>query len=109
MDSMRSASVMKTYVLHLRIQHSHNAAYLAERFEKTETVYPGLKSHPSHDLFASMINPEYGFGGMMTLDIGSLAKCFNELMQSRRIPSREFRILQNIVQRSRNLYFERFL
>jgi methionine-gamma-lyase len=48
--------------LHLRIQHSHNAAYLAERFEKDglKTVYPGLQSHPSHKLFASMINPEYG-------------------------------------------------
>jgi cystathionine beta-lyase/cystathionine gamma-synthase len=51
MDSMRSASVMKNLrTLHLRIkQHSHNAAYLAERFEKDglKTVYPGLQSHPS--------------------------------------------------------------
>jgi cystathionine beta-lyase/cystathionine gamma-synthase len=67
---------------------------------RNKTVYPGLKSHPSHDLFA-MINPEYGFGGMMTLDIGSLAKA-NALMEGNaitqlRIPSREFRILQNIV------------
>jgi methionine-gamma-lyase len=50
--------------LHLRIkQHSYNAVYLAERFEKDglKTVYPGL-GHPSHSLYASMINPEYGFG-----------------------------------------------
>jgi methionine-gamma-lyase len=50
--------------LHLRIkQHSYNAAYLAERFEKDglKTVYPGLASHPSHSLYA-MINPEYGLG-----------------------------------------------
>jgi methionine-gamma-lyase len=26
-----------------------------------KTVYPGLKSHPSHDLYAGMINSEYGF------------------------------------------------
>ncbi|MFT4982996.1 MAG: methionine-gamma-lyase [Flavobacterium sp.] len=88
MDSMRSASVMKNLrTLHLRIkQHSHNALYLAEHFEKDgiKTVYPGLKSHPSHDLYAGMINSEYGFGGMMTLDVGSLAKAnaLMELMQS---------------------------
>jgi methionine-gamma-lyase len=84
MDSMRSASVMKNLrTLHLRIkQHSHNALYLAEHFEKDgiKTVYPGLKSHPSHDLYAGMINSEYGFGGMMTLDVGSLAKA-NALME----------------------------
>ena len=84
MDSMRSASVMKNLrTLHLRIkQHSHNALYLATQFEKDglKTVYPGLKSHPSHALYASMINPEYGFGGMMTIDVGSLAKA-NELME----------------------------
>jgi methionine-gamma-lyase len=84
MDSLRSASVMKNLrTLHIRLkQHSHNASYLAERFEKDglKTVYPGLKSHPSHELYALMINPEYGFGGMMTLDVGTLDKA-NELME----------------------------
>jgi methionine-gamma-lyase len=84
MDSLRAASVMKNLrTLHIRLkQHSHNASYLAERFEKDglKTVYPGLKSHPSHELYASMINPEYGFGGMMTLDVGTLDKA-NELME----------------------------
>ena len=84
MDSLRAASVMKNLrTLHIRLkQHSHNASYLAERFEKDglKTVYPGLKSHPSHVLYASMINPEYGFGGMMTLDVGTLDKA-NELME----------------------------
>lgn len=84
MDSLRSASIMKNLrTLHIRMkQHSHNAQHLAERFEKDglKTVYPGLKSHPSHALYASMINPEYGFGGMMTLDAGSLDKA-NELME----------------------------
>jgi O-acetylhomoserine/O-acetylserine sulfhydrylase-like pyridoxal-dependent enzyme len=73
MDSLRSASVMKNLrTLHIRMkQHSYNAHYLAERFEKDgiKTVYPGLASHPSHALYKGMINPEYGFGGMMTLDM----------------------------------------
>jgi methionine-gamma-lyase len=84
MDSLRSASVMKNLrTLHIRMkQHSRNAQYLAERFEKdgVKTVYPGLASHPSHELYKNMINQEYGFGGMMTLDVGSLDKA-NELME----------------------------
>ena len=91
MDSLRSASVMKNLrTLHIRMkQHSHNALYLAERFEKDgiKTVYPGLASHPSHTLYKGMINPEYGFGGMMTLDMGSLDKANEvmELMQKRNL------------------------
>ena len=91
MDSLRSASVMKNLrTLHIRMkQHSHNALYLAERFEKDgiKTVYPGLASHPSHALYKGMINPEYGFGGMMTLDKGTLDKANEvmELMQARNL------------------------
>ena len=91
MDSLRSASVMKNLrTLHLRMkQHSHNALYLAKRFEKEglKTVYPGLKSHPSHELYAKMIDPEYGFGGMMTLDVGTLEKAnaLMELMQEKNL------------------------
>ena len=84
MDSLRSASVMKNLrTLHIRMkQHSHNAMYLAQKFEQDgiKTVYPGLKSHPSHEIYSGMINHEYGFGGMMTLDVGSLEKA-NELME----------------------------
>ena len=84
MDSFRSASIMKNMrTLHIRIkQHSFNAQYLAEKFEEdvVKTVYPGLKSHQSHDLYRGMINPEYGFGGMMTIDVGTLDKA-NELME----------------------------
>jgi methionine-gamma-lyase len=84
MDSLRSASVLKNLrTLHIRMkQHSHNALYLAERFEKDglKTVYPGLKSHLSHELYATMIDPKYGFGGMMTLDVGTLEKA-NQLME----------------------------
>jgi len=84
MDSLRSASVMKNLrTLHIRMkQHSYNAMYLATKFENDglKVVYPGLESHPSHQLYASMINPEYGFGGMMTVDVGTIDKA-NELME----------------------------
>ncbi|WP_370479718.1 aminotransferase class I/II-fold pyridoxal phosphate-dependent enzyme [Tamlana flava] len=84
MDSLRAASILKNLrTLHIRMQqHSKNALFLAEKFEADglKTVYPGLKSHPSHVLFKKMMNPEYGFGGMLTIDVGSLEKA-NELME----------------------------
>jgi len=84
LDSLRAASILKNMrTLHIRMkQHSHNAMYLAERFEKDglKPVYPGLASHPSHSLFTKMMNEEYGYGGMLTLDAGSKEKA-NELME----------------------------
>ncbi|MFP4845855.1 aminotransferase class I/II-fold pyridoxal phosphate-dependent enzyme [Winogradskyella sp. PE311] len=91
MDSLRSASVLKNLrTLHIRMQqHSHNATYLANKFESKgiKTVYPGLASHPSHQLFKSMMNEKYGYGGMMTIDVGSLdkANALMELMQERNL------------------------
>ena len=84
MDSLRAASILKNLrTLHIRMrQHSKNAHFLADKFEADglKTVYPGLVSHPSHSLFKSMMNLEYGFGGMLTIDVGSLDKA-NELME----------------------------
>lgn len=84
MDSLRAASILKNLrTLHIRMkQHSHNAMYLAEKFEceGIKTVYPGLKSHPSHNVFKQQMNKEYGFGGMLTIDVGTLEKA-NELME----------------------------
>ena len=45
-----------------------------------KTVYPGLKDHPSHRLYKMVINKEYGFGGMLTIDVGTL-KNANKLME----------------------------
>lgn len=84
MDSFRSASILKNLrTLHIRMkQHSHNAMYLAKRFEEDglKVSYPGLKSHKNHDLMKSMMHEEYGFGGLLTLDTGTTDKA-NELME----------------------------
>ncbi|MEM0542939.1 aminotransferase class I/II-fold pyridoxal phosphate-dependent enzyme [Flavobacterium sp. j3] len=91
MDSLRSASILKNLrTLHIRMkQHSYNAMFLAQKFENDglKIVYPGLKSHPSHLLYATMINHEYGYGGMMTMDVGTLnkANALMELMQNRNL------------------------
>jgi len=75
LDSHRAASILKNlHSLHLRMrQHSANAAYLAEGLvERGLTVhYPGLVTHPQHELMSQLMNPNLGYGGVMTLDAGS--------------------------------------
>ncbi len=91
MDSLRASSVLKNMrTLHIRIkQHSNNAIFLADKFQSDglKTVYPGLATHPSHHLFKKMMNTEYGFGGMLTIDVGSLdkANALMELMQQKNL------------------------
>ena len=91
MDSLRAASVLKNLrTLHIRMKkHSENAMYLAQQFEKDgyKIIYPGLPSHPQHELYQSLYNEEYGYGGMLTLDAGSLEKAdeLMELMQERNL------------------------
>ncbi len=84
LDSIRSSSILKNMrTLHIRMQkHSYNALFLAERFEQDglRVVYPGLASHSGHELMKSQMVPEYGFGGIMTIDVGSLEKA-NALME----------------------------
>ncbi len=89
LDSLRASSILKNMrTLHIRIKkHSENALYLAQNFEKDgyRVVYPGLESHPGHELMKKQFNPEYGYGGLMTLDVGSLEKAnaLMELMQTK--------------------------
>lgn len=84
MDSFRAASILKNLrTLHIRMkQHSYNTQYLAEKFQQDglKVNYPGLPTHKDYSLYASMIHKAYGFGGMMTLDVGTLEKA-NELME----------------------------
>ena len=87
LDSLRAASILKNMrTLHIRIQkHSTNALYLAGKFENDglKVVYPGLASHPGHKAMSQQMNANYGYGGIMTLDVGSLdkANALMELMQ----------------------------
>lgn len=91
LDSFRAASILKNMrTLHLRIKkHSENALYLAQKFEADgiKVVYPGLVSHAGYPLMKEQMNPEYGFGGIMTLDVGSLqiANTLMELMQKKKL------------------------
>lgn len=91
LDSFRSASILKNlHSLHIRMrQHSHNALYLAQGLEAMglKVHYPGLTSHPDHELLKRLRNPGYGFGGMLVLDVGdaSLANRLMERMQQEKV------------------------
>jgi len=64
-------------------KHSENTLYLAQQFEKDglKVVYPGLKSHPGHENMTNQFVKEYGYGGIMTIDVGNLDRA-NALMES---------------------------
>jgi methionine-gamma-lyase len=83
LDSTRAASILKNlHSLHLRMrQHSSNAQFLAENFRALglKVHYPGLPEHPQHELLNSLMNPGYGYGGMIAIDVGSLERA-NQLM-----------------------------
>lgn len=77
LDSLRAASINKNlHSLHVRMQqHSRNALYIAERMAEKglKVSYPGLPQHPDHARMRQLMNPDFGFGGMLTLDVGSEA------------------------------------
>jgi cystathionine beta-lyase/cystathionine gamma-synthase len=62
-----------TKTLHLRMpRHDANgrriAPWLAERLGEQNVIYPGLPSHPQHGLAARQMT---GFGGMITIELGT--------------------------------------
>ncbi|MEP6620039.1 MAG: cystathionine gamma-synthase [bacterium] len=62
-----------TKTLHLRMpRHNENghqiAAWLVERLGTERVIYPGLPSHPQHELAKSQMS---GFGGMISVELGS--------------------------------------
>ena len=62
-------------------EHSRRALYLSERLQALglKVGYPGLATHPDHQLLEELYCPEYGFGGLLTLDLES-SELANELM-----------------------------
>lgn len=84
LDPFRSSSILKNlHTLHIRMQkHSQNAMYLAERFKEAglKFNYPGMKEHPGHETLKRIMNPDFGFGGMIAIDLGTAEKA-NEFME----------------------------
>lgn len=87
LDPLRSSSILKNlHTLHIRMkQHSHNAIYLAQKFVEAglPTSYPGLPEHKGHAVLTKIMNQEFGYGGMLTIDLGTSerAASFMEAME----------------------------
>ena len=75
LDPLRSSSILKNlHTLHIRMkQHSKNAMFLAEKFREIglKYIYPGIPDHPGHELMKSIMNHDFGFGGMIAIDLGT--------------------------------------
>lgn len=73
LDPWRSSSIRKNlFTLHIRMKkHSENAMYLAIKMKEQglKVRYPGLPGHPQHKTFKKMMNTNYGFGGILSLDM----------------------------------------
>lgn len=84
LDPLRSSQILKNmHTLHIRMkQHSLNAKYLAEKISELgiQVIYPGLPSHKGHTLLKRIMSPEFGFGGMLAIDMKTTAKA-NDLME----------------------------
>lgn len=59
-------------------EHSRRAQIYAERLRERgmPVVYPGLPEHPSHQLLKRLGNPEYGFGGLLGVDLGTVERAY---------------------------------
>jgi methionine-gamma-lyase len=83
LDAFRAASILKNlHSLHVRLKkHAENALELARHMSKVglKVHYPGLPDHPQHALLKHIMNPGYGYGGMLVLDVGTEAAA-NRLM-----------------------------
>lgn len=83
LDPLRSSSILKNlHTLHLRMkQHSKNAMYMATKLEElgVPIKYTGLQSHPQHELHTQLMNKEYGYGGILSIDLKT-EKRANEVM-----------------------------
>jgi methionine-gamma-lyase len=91
LDSFRAASILKNlHSLHIRMKkHGENALYIARKMEESglPVHYPGLPSHPNHALLTRVMNPGYGYGGMIVVDAQDTATAnrFMVRMQQERV------------------------
>lgn len=67
-------------------EHSARALAYAKCLEAlgAKVRYPGLRSHPDHELFESLRNAGYGAGGLLAVDLGTAvrASAFMEHLQN---------------------------
>lgn len=88
LDPLRSSSILKNlHTLHIRMkQHSYNAMRLAEKLKEIglKIIYPGLPESKGYETLKKIMNPEFGFGGMIAIDMetSERASKLMEMMQN---------------------------
>lgn len=69
------------------MEHGRRALEYSERLTAAglPVIYPGLPDHPDHELFDRMRRPEFGYGGLLCLDLGTRARAdeFMEILQNK--------------------------
>ncbi len=75
----RTAFDIQQRLPHLAVrmkEHSHRAMAMSKHLQDlgVEINYPGLPSHPQHDLITSMLNEGYGYGGIFTIECETTEK-----------------------------------
>ena len=78
------ASKISLRIPHLALrmaEHARRAQYFAERLQElgVTVAYPGLAGHPDHQLMSNLHCADYGYGGILTLDLGTSERA-SELM-----------------------------
>ena len=67
-------------------EHGQRAQLFAERLQAMglDVCYPGLPEHPDHELLGDLHCPDYGYGGILTLDMGTedLANQLMDMLQN---------------------------
>jgi len=80
----KTAAELSLRIPHLPLRmvaHGDRALALAERLDAAgvDVCYPGLARHPDRALFDRLRCPDYGYGGVLTIDLGSEERA-DELM-----------------------------
>ncbi|XP_004244654.3 methionine gamma-lyase-like [Solanum lycopersicum] len=67
-------------------EHSNRALVFATRMIKLgfKVIYPGLENHPDHVLLKSLANKDYGYGGILCVDMETeeKANCLMNVLQN---------------------------
>jgi methionine-gamma-lyase len=67
-------------------EHSRRARAFSHRLAERglSVIYPGLPSHPQHDLLTRLANPGYGYGGIFCVDLETAERAnrFMEILQN---------------------------
>jgi len=69
------------------VEHGRRALEFSKRLDAAgiPVIYPGLPAHPDHELFERIRRPEFGYGGLLCLDLGTRARAdeFMEILQNK--------------------------